>query len=449
LPLTKSLGRRRYLEVRLPHLALSLTFVLVLISASSAEAKWRAPCRPDVPQGAKCLWWKATVKAVDDGDTLKVKLKHVRRIDVRVTGIQAMELSRYSHTRSERRGACHALEAQLFVEGLLRGGHKHVRLAAQHKSSRSGRRIRRSVWIKHGGHWRDLAAMELEAGHSLWLPNDAETAHNRQYAKLADAAIKAQRNLYDPQACGIGPDEDLPVSLRINWDANGNDDRILNGEYVDIRNHGDRPLSLAGWFFRDSALRYKRGVPGYPFPPSATIPAGGSVRLRVGCGENSSKQFFWCLTESVFENVRHRKGSGDGGYLFDGQGDLRASRLYPCMTGCHDPLKGPLALTVKPRGKERITIHNRGTTDLDLGDHILKLRFRALPEKYIFGRPFPLGAVLGAGQSFTYRPKRKHSIPDHGGVVEIRSDDNVLTACADWGFGNCSGPPKPRPQRKT
>jgi hypothetical protein len=235
--------------------------------------------------------------------------------------------------------------------------------------------------------------------------------------------------------------------MRVNWDANGNDERVLNGEYVDIRNGGTRDLDLGGWYFRDSALRVTRGRPGFPFPAGTIVPAGGSIRLRVGCGTSSAKQFFWCETESVFENVRRRKGSGDAGYLFDPQGDLRATRLYPCLADCHDPLRGALTIKVKARGRERITITNRGASDLDLGDHILKLRFRGLIDKYVFGRTFPLGAVLGAGQTFTYRPKRKHSLSDHGGVVEVRSDHNVLTACADWGFGNCNGPPKPRKHR--
>lgn len=419
-------------------------WALLLVSAAPApaDAARRAPCRPDVPKGAKCFWWPAKVKAVDDGDTLKVKLSKQGKVDVRITGINATELSRYSHTPSERRGACHALEATAFLEQILRGRRK-VRLAAQHKRSRSGRRIRRSVWVKYQGRWRDLAALSLKAGHALWLPNTAETAHNRQYAKLAIAAVRAGRNLYDPIACGAGPDDDIPISMRVNWDANGNDERVLNGEYVDIRNTGARDLDLSGWHFRDSALRVSSGRPGFPFPAGTVLPAGGSLRLRVGCGTNRAAQLFWCLKESVFENVRRRKGSGDAGYLFDPQGDLRAVRMYPCLMGCHDPLKGPLGLRVKPRGKkEAVTLINSGAADIDLGDHVLKLRLRGRVEKYVFGRTFPHGSVLAPGQSYTYRPKGKYLFSDRGGVIEVRSDDNILTACASWGYGRCAGNPK-------
>jgi endonuclease YncB( thermonuclease family) len=421
------------------------TLIALALLAVPAQAVRRAPCRPDLPSGPKCLWWPAKVRAVDDGDTIKVHVPGERgTVDVRVTGINAMELTRYSHTPSRRRGACHGLSAAAFVDSFVRGSHRHVRLAAQHAHSRSGRRIRRSVWVRSQGHWRDLAALELEAGLALWLPNKVETAHNRQYEELAAAALSAGLRLYDPDGCGAGPDDDVPLALRVNWDGNGPDGKNLNGEYVDVRNGGTRPVSLAGWWFRDSALRYRHGIPGYPFPASAVVPAGGSLRLRVGCGDNGAGVFFWCLKETVFENVTRRKGSGDGGYLFDPDGDLRAARIYPCVHDCHDPLRGPIVIGVRAKRREAITLTNRGPVDLDLGDHVLKLRWKGIPARYVFGRTFPRGSVLGAGQSYTYFPKGSHLLADRGGVVELRSDDNILTACDDWGWGNCLGRPRPR-----
>jgi endonuclease YncB( thermonuclease family) len=431
-------------------LILPLLLAVLLLGATDAHAAFKAPCRPGNPGGAKCTYWRAKVNAVDDGDTLKVHVLGAGngKERVRVTGMNAPELTHYSHTPSERRGPCHGTEAAAFVDAALRGTGHMVRLAAQRKSSHSGVRIRRTVWLKKDGVWRDLAQMELRAGLALWLPNTVEWAHNRQYEKLASAAILAKRGIYNPSACAAGPDDDLPISLRVNWDANGNDDHNLLGEYVDVRNGGDRDLSLTGWFFRDSALRRARnGVYGYPFPAGATVPAHSTVRLRVGCGDNDPSHFFWCQTETVFENVNHRKGSGDGGYLFDGDGDLRAARIYPCMLRCVDPPKGKLLLRVHPRPPEAITIFNRSGEDLALADHVLKLNYQAKVDQYVFGRTFPAPSVLGAGDTFTYRPARKKSIPNHGGVVELRSDDDILTACGDWGFGRCGRAPKRRKHR--
>lgn len=420
---------------------------LPLLAASPADAAFKAPCRPDNPGGATCTFWPAKVKAVDDGDTIKVHVVGEKgKQDVRFTGINAPELTKYSHTASERRGPCHGTEAAAFVDAAIRG-HRDVRLAAQHASSRSGRRIRRSVWVKQDGVWRDLAKLELEAGLALWLPNTAEWAHNRQYEKVAAASLVAQRGIYDPDACGAGPDDDIPIRVTVNWDANGNDDHNLKGEYVTIHNDGDRDLSLAGWFLRDSALRKRGPVLGYPFGPLASVRAHDSVEVRVGCGTSTLLQRFWCLTETVFENVNRRKGAGDGAYLFDGHGDLRAARLYPCMLRCYDALKGKIAIRVHPHSPESITISNPTAEEQDLGGHVLKLNYRGRMGQYVFGRTFPNPAVLPPGGSYTYRPKPK-SLPNHGGVVELRSDDDILTACDDWGFGRCGRAPKPHKRKK-
>jgi endonuclease YncB( thermonuclease family) len=424
-------------------LAALLTLGLV---AAPARASWHAPCRPDAPEGAKCTWWAAKVLAVSDGDTFTARIQGRRAaVDVRFTGINAMELTRYSHRASLRRGACHGVEAASLVGAYVRRSRGRVRLAAEDPGSRSGHRIRRSVWVRDHGRWRDLAAIELETGLALWLPNKTEAAHNMEYEELAIAALKDRVGLYDPATCGAGPDDDLPLSLRVNWDADGEDGENLNGEYVEIRNDGARPMSLAGWWFRDSALRKRHGVPGYPFPAGAVLPAHGSVVLHVGCGTDSAGVFYWCQHESVFENVDRTRGAGDGGYLFDPQGDLRAARLFPCVGTCHDPLKGLVDLSVDPYGDhEQITLTNRGAAAIDLGDHVLKLRRRGVPGRYAVSHPFPRGSVIAPGRSLTLNPTGGHALPDLLGVLELKTDDDILVACDAWGIpASCPGDPPP------
>ena len=84
-----------------------------------------------------------------------------------------------------------------------------------------------------------------------------------------------------------------------------------------LRNTGTRPLPIGGWYFRDSALRR------YHFAGTRVAP-GKSVTLHVGKANRTSTLFFWGYDKPLFEN------SGDGGYLFDPQGDLRAWVVYPC-----------------------------------------------------------------------------------------------------------------------
>jgi hypothetical protein len=116
--------------------------------------------------------------------------------------------------------------------------------------------------------------------------------------------------------------------------------------------------------------------------------------------------------------------------------------LYPCVVACADPVRGTVTLQVEPRG-ESVIIANNGIAPFDLGDYILKLRWRGIPGHYVFGRTFPPGSVLGPKQSFTYASKRRHRLADHGGVIELRSYANVLVGCDDWGWGNCLGRPRP------
>jgi len=55
----------------------------------------------------------------------------------------------------------------------------------------------------------------------------------------------------------------------------------------------------------------------------------------VGRGDNTANRLYWGLGENIFANVT--EGSqymGDGAWLFDPKGDLRAWDMYPCRAAC-------------------------------------------------------------------------------------------------------------------
>src|SRR5918997_4588294 len=125
---------------------LPILLLLALALAPAANARTgRCTVAPDSP---RCHFWKGKVVFVADGDTIDVRIRGAGVRRVRLTGVNAMEMTRYSHSRSKRRGRCHAVEATNRLESLLRRGRNRVRLAAQHPSSRSGRRIRRQVSVR-------------------------------------------------------------------------------------------------------------------------------------------------------------------------------------------------------------------------------------------------------------------------------------------------------------
>src|SRR5918911_1194699 len=85
-----------------------------------------------------CRFWMATVTFVADGDTVRVRIdadRSRREQTIRFTGINAMELHRYSADPRKRRGDCHGVEATNIVERLIKRAHGRVRLTAQSAAS--------------------------------------------------------------------------------------------------------------------------------------------------------------------------------------------------------------------------------------------------------------------------------------------------------------------------
>jgi endonuclease YncB( thermonuclease family) len=441
-----------------PRLATAILAALLAVLAvpAVAAAASRKPCRLGASGGPKCTFWNAKATFIADGDTIKADIAGdgtSRPKLIRFTGINTMELSRYSSNPRNRRGACHGLEATSLVERYVKRSHWRVKLAAQHASSRTGKRLRRSVWVRSGGRWVDLARILIEQGHALWLSNPDEWAHNAEYRALAEQAAARQINLYDPDFCGAGPSPEAQLRVSVNWDADGNDERNRNGEWVDVRNLGPAPVPIGGWWVRDSYLiKNARGVPGFEFPAGAVVPAGGAIRLHVGCGEARPTRFYWCQPSTVFENVNPRDDSGDGAYLFDPQGDLRAAGIYPCTVACNDPLKGVLQLSVRPTTPESIAVTNVSNAPVGLAGYLVKLHLNGEANRFIFGYAFDADDQLGPGEQFTlmmdgarggdgrlvrHLDRGAYVLADGGNVVSLRSASDVVLDCIDWGRRHC------------
>ena len=303
---------------------LALAVLVCAVGAQPAFARTASgPCTTDAGS-PRCQYWYGKVTFVADGDTLDVRLRGsgVRRI--RLTGINAMEQTRYSRDPARRRGACHAVAATARLEQLVRRGGRRVRLAAQDPASVAGHRLRRQVSARIDGRWVDVGRVLVEEGHALWLPHGVEYAWNRDYRQLSQAAKTRRLRLFDPQGCGPGPAPAVEPRLRLRWDARGNDAANVNGEWAEIANPSGASLAIGGWSFRDSSARR------FTFPHGTVIPAGGRVRVHVGRGATNERRFHWGLPGPAFENpTRGRRAMGDGGYLFDPRGNLRAAVIYP------------------------------------------------------------------------------------------------------------------------
>ena len=298
-----------------------LATVAACLWPSAAHATARCPAQTG---GPRCHLWYGKATFIDDGDTIDVDIHgdgmHTPR-RVRFTGINAMELRRYSKYARRRRGACHAVSAADLVQRLVHRAHRHVRLAARRPSSHAGKRLRREISVRIHGHWVDLGSREVRDGLALWMPSHREWAWNRKYARLAKQARAAGRGIYNPRACHGGG---RPLEMHLRYDAPHNDAKHVNGEWARISNPWPHEIHIGHWRFRDSALRSFR------FPRRTVVRAHGSVLVRMGHGRNRRRVFHWGLGSPPLENPTYgRRWLGDGGYLFDRHGDIRASEIYP------------------------------------------------------------------------------------------------------------------------
>ena len=281
---------------------------------------------------------------------------------------------------------------------------------------------------------------EVAEGHALWLPNGNEWLWNAGYSALAETAAAARRGIWNPTYCGRGPQDAARLQLTVNGDADGIDGENLNGEWVRIRNLDPvATVHLGGWALQQSA-------PGrYVLPDWVTLPPGEVVTIHVGRGTNTWTELFLGLRKGIFDNMgTGGHGMGDGAYLFDPQGDLRAWSTYPCRVACADPNAGALTLSVDPRGRESVSVTNAGHAPVDLDGY----RLLSAPHVYAF----PPASVVRPGERLRVDVlgdpdeddrlskswgKASSIFGDGGDVVHLQNLRGVELDCAAYGNRSC------------
>ena len=393
-------------------------------------------CALMLPSAASARTWPARFVSINDGDTIDARVGG-RVFTVRLSAMQAMEQHTYSSNPGKRTGECNAVEATSRLEQLIRASHGRLRLSAQDPRSHAGARLRRWVAVRVGGRWRDTGEIRSREGHALWMPNTTEYAMNRRYNEAEQQARLAGKGLWDPTHCGPGPHQDVPLKLWVRSDPPGIDTASLSGEWLKIQNLGTVAVPLARWWVRDSMLRR------YTFPAGAVLEPGRTITVYVGPGQDTAESFHWGLKLPIFENATDRN-MGDGGYLFDPQGDLRAAMVYPCLVQCSDPNQGAVALDVQPRGAEYVHVRNVTDHAVDLYHYELAIKGSTYP--------FDEGTVIAPGASLVVDVQGSPSsdtattrhwgfdgsmLRDGGGSVSLTTFDQIALACDAWGSGSC------------
>ncbi len=280
---------------------------------------------PDLPDSRE----HGIVHWVGDGDTVDVTLSTGKIKRVRLLGIQAMEQYTYPRSNVGIKGECHAAQATLRLKQLI--FEKEVRLSSFNPHITSRGREYRFISVKIDGVWRDVGGYLVSEGLALPMLNPTEFSYNWYYMAFSQWAAKRGIGLFDTNFCGEGPAADAQLKVDVKWDAPGNDRTNGNGEYMSITNNGSSSVDLSGWWVRDSGLQGWKGRH-YTFPSGTEIPVNGTIRVHPDKGHHTKTDFYMGDHGPIFENLTTGKVfMGDGGYLFDPQGDLRAWQQYPII----------------------------------------------------------------------------------------------------------------------
>jgi endonuclease YncB( thermonuclease family) len=422
--------------------ALVLTAALVATAAPAAAAQTTGRC-PQADPSVTCHRWTGEVTFIGDGDTLSVDVDGdgtKKPVRVRMTGINTPEQTVYTDRPEDRVGECHANEATARLEQLVAKAKGRVLLSAQDPASSSLGRARRAVAIRQGNRWRDLGRTLMREGHAFFLSMRGEWQYNKSYSIRAQWAEAARREIWNSEECAPGP----PAYVRT-WaqpDPEGNEGNNPNGEFIKVRNmDAVNPVDVSGWRVRDSGLR------GYLFPAGSLIPPGGTVTVYVGQGVDAPPDYFWNLTGGVFDNVRPERFTGDGAYVYDADGDLRAAMQYPCRYRCNDVAIGALAIRgAFNRRNEFIGLKNTSDRPVDVEGY----RLASPPYSYMIGAD----SVLAPGEELRVYVKGDPALNTHlerywgkpknilGGndLVQLKSARYVDIVCAAWGTKSCEAP---------
>lgn len=268
----------------------------------------------------------ATVTEVVDGDTVTVRLADGGVDTVRLLGVDTPEVHQ-EPTPDEYEGVPDTAagrdclrtwgeRAGAFATDRLAG--RQVTLVFDPNADRRGAYGRLLAYVRTDG---STFNYQLVARGYARVYDSSFARQDRYY----DAESRAQRNRTGLWTCRepastatpTGPSEaTAPVVVaEIHYDAPGNDNENLAGEYVVIENRGESARDLSGWTLADEAGHV------YEFE-GVTLAAGATVTVHTGSGTDNATDVFWGQDEALWNN------DGDTATLRDASGSVVDRRSY-------------------------------------------------------------------------------------------------------------------------
>ncbi|UCG95455.1 MAG: thermonuclease family protein [archaeon] len=234
------------------------------------------------------------VEKVTDGDTLELNTSE----KVRLIGINSPERGEPLYRESRER-----------MENLVLG--KKVYMQKDEEERDRYGRLLRYVYI--GDEMVNLIMLE-EGLATVYIlePNDA---YEKIFRNAEESAMNSRLGIWSRASehrCA------RCLSVEINWNAEGDDCKNANDEWVKLQNRCSFGCDLTGWSVKDS------GTTKYTFHVF-TLGPGSSVTLHSGSGRDSAAKLYWDKKGScpaIWNN------DGDTLYLRDAEGRLVLKEIY-------------------------------------------------------------------------------------------------------------------------
>lgn len=208
-----------------------------------------------------------TVKEVVDGDTIVLSDNN----RVRLIGINTPEQGMYFYGEAKE-----VLEAMVLD--------KEVILEKDISESDMYGRLLRYVYV--GDLFINLEMVKRGFANMYTCPPDLK--YTEEFLDAERVARKNEIGLWQESKTCM-------VKIDLNYDADGNDNQNLNGEYAILKNIGADPVDIYGWTVKDSGTSiYKFGS--YIFQPDSVI------YLYTGNGEDEGGRFYWGSYKPIWNN---------------------------------------------------------------------------------------------------------------------------------------------------
>ena len=208
---------------------------------------------------------------------------------IRFTGINAMELWRYSENPAHRRGACMGLEATALVDRAIKA------VARDRAAVRAGPRQpqrQAAATLGRGPRRRPLAGPRAASSSSRAWPSGCPTASSgRTTASTTRSPSRPRRRIATSTTPARAParphrTHSSPSTSTGTPTATTSRTSTANGS-TSATSARPTSRSPAGGCATRGCASARRTSPASSSPSYAVVPAGGSVRLHAGCGENS------------------------------------------------------------------------------------------------------------------------------------------------------------------